>query len=120
MRSGSGARCRVTEWGLGAEKAAEADTASGSTFVGSASCRGCHVDEHARWEGSHHSLAMQEVNEETVLGDFGGTSFSHFGQQTRFHRDGEKFLVTTDGPDGKMQTYEVPTSSEFTRCSNIY
>lgn len=90
-----------------AEKAAEADTASGSTFVGSASCRGCHVDEHARWEGSHHSLAMQEVNEETVLGDFGGTSFSHFGQQTRFHRDGEKFLVTTDGPDGKMQTYEV-------------
>lgn len=76
-------------------------------FTGTASCRECHLGEHGSWAGSHHALAMQEVNEATVLGDFNDTSFTHFGQETRFSRDGEKFLVTTDGPDGAMETYEV-------------
>jgi tetratricopeptide (TPR) repeat protein len=80
---------------------------SEATFVGSATCRSCHQQEHAGWEGSHHNLAMQEASDATVLGDFNETSFTHFGVETRFARDGERFLVTTDGPDGALETYEV-------------
>ena len=76
-------------------------------FVGAASCQECHQDEHADWTGSHHDLAMQEVSAESVLGDFNNASFTHFGQETKFSRDGDRYLVTTDGPGGAMQTYEV-------------
>ena len=39
-------------------------------------CADCHGEEAAAWCGSHHDLAMQEPTAATVLGDFGGASFS--------------------------------------------
>ena len=39
-------------------------------YVGSARCATCHAGEHARWQGSHHDLAMQEVTAATILGAF--------------------------------------------------
>ena len=39
-------------------------------YVGRATCVSCHSDQHAAWTGSHHDLAMQEVDPDTVLGDF--------------------------------------------------
>ena len=39
-------------------------------FVGGRVCSGCHAAEAARWQGSHHALAMQKATEATVLGDF--------------------------------------------------
>ena len=48
----------------------------GATFVGEQVCADCHGEEAAAWCGSHHDLAMQEPTAATVLGDFGGASFS--------------------------------------------
>ena len=76
-------------------------------YVGRATCALCHDLEYQLWRGSHHDLAMQEATPETVLGDFDGVTFEHFGDTTTLRRDGERFLVETDGPGGTPGEYEV-------------
>ncbi len=50
---------------------------------------------------------MQEATDETVLGDFGGRSFTHFGVTSTFFERGGKHFVRTDGPDGKPHEYPI-------------
>jgi tetratricopeptide (TPR) repeat protein len=76
-------------------------------FVGSAQCGQCHAAEHRAWEGSQHQLAMQHVGDKTVLGDFNDATFRHASVQSKFFRKDGRFLVRTDGPDGKLQDFEV-------------
>ncbi len=78
-----------------------------ATFVGREACKGCHTAEYERWKGSHHDLAMQEATDEKVLGDFGGASFTHFGVTSTFFRRDGKYVVKTDGPDGKLHEYPI-------------
>jgi Tfp pilus assembly protein PilF len=78
-----------------------------NAFTGSESCRGCHAEEYTAWQGSHHDLAMQLPDENTVLGDFDNASFTYNGITTRFFRRGDKFIVNTDGEDGELQDFEV-------------
>lgn len=80
---------------------------SGSDFVGSAVCGTCHVREYQQWQGSHHQLAMQKATAQTVLGDFDDARFVYNGIETRFHRRGDHFFVTTDGEDGKLHEFPV-------------
>ncbi len=76
-------------------------------YVGSQGCAGCHQREAEAWRGSHHGLAMQVADEKTVLGNFNSATFTHDGVTTTlFRRDG-KFLVRTDGADGKLHDYGV-------------
>ncbi len=76
-------------------------------FVGSAACSSCHAREYADWKSSQHHVAMQEATDQTVLGDFRGATFSKDGvESTFFKRDG-KFWVHTDGPDGKLDDFEI-------------
>ena len=59
------------------------------------------------WQGSDHDLAMQEANAQTVLGDFNNAKFKHGDvESTFFKRDG-KYMVRTDGPDGKLTDYPI-------------
>src|SRR5512137_191429 len=76
-------------------------------YVGSERCKACHQKAYDGWKGSHHALAMQAAREQTVLGDFGGATFSHRGKTWRFFRRGEKFMVHAEGPDGALRDYEV-------------
>jgi len=78
-----------------------------NAFTGSDACQDCHTEEHAQWRGSHHDLAMQLPTPATVLGNFDNASFSYNGITTRFYRKGDKFMVNTDGEDGKLQDFEV-------------
>ena len=50
---------------------------------------------------------MTEASEATVRGDFSGVRFEGDGMRARFFRRDGKFLVETDGPDGKSAVYEV-------------
>lgn len=80
---------------------------SSARYVGSTTCLECHreqVDKHAN---SHHALAMQIANEQTVLGDFNDVEIEHFGILSRMYRDGAKFMVRTEGPDGSLHDYQV-------------
>jgi predicted CXXCH cytochrome family protein len=77
------------------------------TFVGSETCAVCHHTETAAWRGSHHERAMQHATDRTVLGDFNNASFDHQGVHSRFFCNDGKFLVETDGPDGKLAVFEI-------------
>jgi Flp pilus assembly protein TadD len=68
---------------------------------------GCHEQEAELFAGSHHDLAMQPANAETVLGDFDDASFTHFGSTSRFFRRDGGYWVTTDGPDGVATDYPI-------------
>jgi Tfp pilus assembly protein PilF len=76
-------------------------------FVGSAQCRDCHNPEYDRWEGSHHDLAMDVANENSVLGDFDNAEFTLHGVTSRFFKKDEKYFVYTNGPGGEMGEFEI-------------
>ncbi len=84
-----------------------AGDASPASYVGAAVCKTCHASEYQAWSGSHHDLAMQEATSSTVLGDFNNVRFRHNGVESTFFRRGDKFMVRTDGPDGKLTDYEI-------------
>jgi Flp pilus assembly protein TadD len=78
-----------------------------ATFVGSDTCAGCHSAQGELWRSSQHKQAMQHATEKTVLGDFSGVTVDYFGVRSRFFRSEGKFLVETDGADGKLATFQV-------------
>jgi predicted CXXCH cytochrome family protein len=87
---------------LGASNAAAAPT-----FVGSEACAGCHQHETALWRESQHKHAMQHATTASVLGNFDNAGFDYYGVHSRFFKKDNKFFVETDGPDGKLATFEV-------------
>lgn len=79
-----------------------------SDYIGDQSCKQCHKKEYTQWKGSHHDLAMQIADETSVLGDFNNAQFiSKANIKTTFFKKDDKFIINTDGPDGKLQDYEV-------------
>jgi predicted CXXCH cytochrome family protein len=78
-----------------------------ATYVGAATCAGCHAAQMRDWQGSDHAMAMAPATPATVRGDFAAARLTHFGVTTTFHRDGDRFLVRTEGPDGAEHEYEI-------------
>jgi Flp pilus assembly protein TadD len=87
--------------------------ATAATHVGRAVCAECHPAELAAWSGSDHDRAMEVADERSVLGDFSGATFEHFGVATTFSRRDGKYWVRTDGPDGKLHDYEIAYTFGF-------
>lgn len=83
-------------------------------FVGRAACAACHAEQNRLWRGSHHDLAMQVADEQTMLGDFDGAGFTKDGVTSRFFRRDGRFWVNTDGPDGKLADFEIQYTFGFT------
>ena len=77
------------------------------TFVGSNACADCHQAETTLWKQSQHMHAMQHATDASVLGNFNDAEFDYFDIHSRFFRKDSKFFVETDGPDGKLATFEV-------------
>ena len=77
------------------------------TFVGSAKCAGCHAKEAEAYRSSDHARAMQPATEQTVLGNFDQARVTHRGVTSTFFRRDGKFLVRTDGADGKPAEFEI-------------
>ncbi len=78
-----------------------------ASYVGGDTCISCHQQQATDWHGSHHDLAMDVASEDTVLGDFNNATLEHYGITSRMFRDGEKFMVSTEGPDGAIGDFEV-------------
>ena len=76
-------------------------------YVGGQNCLQCHQAESQHWQGSHHDLAMDLATSETVLGDFDDATIEHQGITSRMFRDGERYMVSTEGPDGQIADFEV-------------
>ncbi|NND98303.1 MAG: ammonia-forming cytochrome c nitrite reductase subunit c552 [Pirellulaceae bacterium] len=78
-----------------------------SSFVGRSACIDCHQKEAELFSGSHHDLAMDVATDESVLGDFSDVTFEHDGLVNRLYRDGDRFMVHTEGPTGEMEDFQV-------------
>ncbi|TWU07921.1 multiheme c-type cytochrome [Stieleria varia] len=76
-------------------------------FVGRDACVDCHQTETQTFIGSDHDKAMDLATEETVLGDFNDVTFEHDGIVSRLYRDGERFMINTEGPTGEMEDFHV-------------
>ncbi len=76
-------------------------------YLGSENCQSCHQTEYDAWQGSHHQLAMQAASGDAVLGDFSDSQFSKDGVISTFFKQGDRFMINTDGPDGALQDYEI-------------
>jgi predicted CXXCH cytochrome family protein len=50
---------------------------------------------------------MQEAGQRTVLGDFRDRRFTHGAVTSTFFRRDGRFMVRTDGPDGKLADFEI-------------
>src|SRR5439155_17301311 len=77
------------------------------TFVGLATCASCHPREVETYRTSDHARAMQAATGDTVLGDFAWARVTHRGVTSTFFRRDGKFLVRTEGPDGRPGEFEI-------------
>ncbi len=78
-----------------------------ATYVGRESCVDCHRAEAELYRGSDHDCAMDLATDETVLGDFNDATLEHDSMVSRMFRDGQKFMVHTEGETGQMEDFEV-------------
>ncbi|MGB1925785.1 MAG: hypothetical protein ACPHL6_04600 [Rubripirellula sp.] len=78
-----------------------------ATFVGRSSCIECHQKEAKSYRDSHHDLAMDLATDSTVLADFNNVTFENDGIVSRMFRDGEKYMIHTEGEDGEMHDFHV-------------
>ena len=78
-----------------------------ASYVGNVDCARCHEQEHQQWSDSHHDRAMQLATTETVLGNFNNASIEYNGIRSTFTNKDEQFFVQTDGPDGKLEEFEI-------------
>ncbi|WP_192564835.1 tetratricopeptide repeat protein [Pseudomonas gozinkensis] len=88
-------------------KPAPTVAAAPASMVDEQQCQGCHSEQVKDWQGSHHQLAMQPANAETMLGDFNNVTFKGENETTRFSRKGDDFWVNTPGIDGKNADFKV-------------
>ena len=94
-----------------ANGAAAADAAARArqpaAYVDNQLCLGCHQDQGRQWQQSHHAQAMAAASADTVRGDFNNVEFRHQGVTSRFIKQGDRFFVRTDWPDGKPGDFEI-------------
>jgi predicted CXXCH cytochrome family protein len=94
-------------WHLLVQRGGPAGEPAAVAFVGSETCIGCHQVEGRLWHGSQHQRAMAHATDKSVSGDFSNVAFDYFGVKSRFFRNDGKFFVETDGPDGKLASFEI-------------
>ena len=54
-----------------------------ASFVGTAQCVDCHLEQTQAWQGSHHDMAMRLAKTAAVLGDFNDVTKMH---KSKAHR----------------------------------
>jgi len=78
-----------------------------ATYVGDKACIACHKEEVIEWQGSDHDMAMMIADNDSVKADFNNAAFNYNGIVSTFYKKDGKFMVKTDGPDGKLHAYEI-------------
>ncbi len=79
-------------------------------YLADSECAACHPRQAAAFEGSKHRHAMAPASPASVLADFNDTRFDGPRQATRFTRQLERFVVRTEGADGKPADFAVSHS----------
>jgi len=122
MHPGSLIRSPATAWaaglaGLGllvwlalastAQEVASPVTLANVPYQGSASCRACHPSHYESWHRTFHRTMTQEATPTSILGDFGGASYTFDGVTSRFTREQDRFFIETLDATGKPHRYPI-------------
>ena len=97
-----------------------AKTVLTESYVGSETCTGCHRTEGDLWRTSQHKHAMDHATDKSVLGNYSDASFDYYGVRSRFFRKDGKFLIETDGPDGKLAIVAAPTRYDYAAKKELF
>jgi predicted CXXCH cytochrome family protein len=76
-------------------------------YLGSTVCAECHQAVFEAWQGSHHQLAMQNVDDGPVLGDFDNASLRHFEDRSDFLTDDGIPVIETPDAHGDPAIFPV-------------
>ena len=88
--------------------AQQESTAEPNAYVGAEQCRKCHPKIYQGWKSTLHPYKFQDATPNTIVGDFTGNNILTVdGQVTRMSKKGDKYFITTKGPDGLEHTYRV-------------
>jgi len=82
-------------------------TAQTNAFVGDQACKGCHANQYKDWLHSDHYKSIQKVSDSSVLGNFNNTTFNADGVVSHFFKRDGKYIINTQGEDGKNHDYEI-------------
>ena len=81
---------------------------SDNEYVGSASCRECHTNEHKSWHDSYHRSMTQIMSPDTVKATFDGQALTFGGERFTMHKRGNEYWTTIESleaakaaPDGR-------------------
>lgn len=86
----------------------EPQPAAFAKYAGSASCRPCHTNAFALWQGSHHAWAEREPSEALDLAGFvPERGFAHGSQFTTLRRRDGTYEMETAGGDGTNQVFRL-------------
>lgn len=97
----------LTEFCRPKSRAEPVAMAGNNEFVGDAQCQSCHPTEFSEWKTSDHFKAMMPASDTTVLGDFNNRSLTADGIRSSFFKKNGKYIINTQGPDGRNHDYEV-------------
>ncbi|MDE2368781.1 MAG: tetratricopeptide repeat protein [Burkholderiales bacterium] len=92
---------------IAANAAASAAQSAAASYVDNRQCLACHAAEAASWQASHHAQAMAVPTAASVRGNFADATFVRRGVVSRFFRRGDKYLVHTEGADGRPADFEI-------------
>jgi predicted CXXCH cytochrome family protein len=81
---------------------AELPKPRGEDFVGSDSCRACHVEAHASWQRSWHRTMTQAVTAESVIAQFDGRALPHPDGDHVVEWRGDEYWVYMPDADGLL------------------
>jgi len=91
----------------GGENRSSTRSDEAASFVGAKTCVECHAQQGERWRQSMHARAMEAPTPESVKAPFAGERFSLHGVTSTFSRNGNRFIVHTDGPGGALENFDV-------------
>ncbi|MGI9242281.1 MAG: multiheme c-type cytochrome, partial [Verrucomicrobiales bacterium] len=66
-------------------------------YVGSETCRSCHIHHHETWHDSYHRTMTQTASPTSVMGDFEDVRLELDGVDYNLTHEGEKFFVESSG-----------------------
>lgn len=81
-------------------------------YVAEAECVSCHQPQAELHARSHHAQAMMVAGESSVQARFPSV-YTGPGPQARFVRDGGRYLVEIEGPDGKPGRFVIAYTFGF-------
>lgn len=112
--AGSSASVWLRQRGTSASKSpavsgapAKADAVVYAVYAGSQSCRECHTNAFAAWQGSHHGLAERTFNSNDLDAFHPARTVKHGSQASEVRKEGDRFQLVSANRENARTTFDL-------------